>query len=383
VRVEFRPSVHAALLKGWTGRLAEAAQEIGVIHQECRDRGEEQDLVYLDFHAGLLQVWSGDLSAAAAIADAAWERALVLDRDVPAAVAHLLRGLVAVHAGRVEEARAEATASLTICQRCGWAAMAVWAMATLGLLAVSAGDAQAAVTVLEPLISGGATVFAGAELIGTPFLPDAVEALVHLGRLEAAEGFVAFIEESGRRVDRAWTRAVGARGRAMLLAARGDLDAACTAAEEALAHHDRVPMPFERARTLLLLGQVQRRRRKKASSAAALGEALRVFEQVGIPLWVDRTRDELARVSSGANAGGDLTPTERRVAELAASGLTNREAAAELFISPKTIEANLARVYRKLDIGSRAELGRLLGPTSPGTLGIRGNHGGESPDSAP
>ena len=129
-----------------------------------------------------------------------------------------------------------------------------------------------------------------------------------------------------------------------------------------MAQHDRLPMPFERARTQLLLGQLQRRRRKKEPAAAALGEALRVFDQLGSAVWAARARAELARVGAGTSAGDDLSPTERRVAELAASGMTNREVAGELFISPKTVEANLARVYRKLDIRSRAELGRLMGP---------------------
>jgi DNA-binding CsgD family transcriptional regulator len=237
-------------------------------------------------------------------------------------------------------------------------------MTTLGLVAVSVGDPQGALAALEPVLVGGSAVFAGTEIISSPFVPDAVDALVHVGRLDDAEMLVEAFERNGRRLDRAWALAIGARGRAMMLAARGDVDAACAVAEAAMVQHDRLPMPFERARTLLLLGQLQRRRRKKDAAATALGEALRLFEGLGTDLWARRTRAELARVASGASAGEELTPTERRVAELAASGMTNREVAAELFISPKTVEANLARVYRKLDIGSRAELGRLMGLAS-------------------
>jgi DNA-binding CsgD family transcriptional regulator len=120
-------------------------------------------------------------------------------------------------------------------------------------------------------------------------------------------------------------------------------------------------MPFERARTLLLLGQLQRRRRRKEPAAVALGDALRTFERLGAQLWAARARAELARVTTVASAGAVLTPTERRVAELAATGMTNREVAGDLFISPKTVEANLARIYRKLGIRSRAELGQVMG----------------------
>jgi DNA-binding NarL/FixJ family response regulator len=79
------------------------------------------------------------------------------------------------------------------------------------------------------------------------------------------------------------------------------------------------------------------------------------------PLWADRTRAQLVRTNPGPRSGADLTPAEWAVAELAATGMNNRDVAASLFISPKTVEANLGRVYRKLNIHSRAELGRHMG----------------------
>ena len=93
-------------------------------------------------------------------------------------------------------------------------------------------------------------------------------------------------------------------------------------------------------------------------STTALTRALDVFEELGTPLWAQRARAELARIRAAGRSG--LTATESRVAELTATGMTNREVAAALFISPKTVEANLARIYRKLDIHSRAELGRHM-----------------------
>jgi DNA-binding NarL/FixJ family response regulator len=154
--------------------------------------------------------------------------------------------------------------------------------------------------------------------------------------------------------------AIGARCRAMMLAAQGDLKSAEQAVRTAMVEHDRLPMPFERARTLLLLGQLSRRQRQKQTAAAILKEALQVFEELGTPLWAERTRAELERTNVGPTRDLNLTPSERQVAELAASGLTNRDVAAKLFVSPKTVEANLAQVYRKLGIRSRAELGRVM-----------------------
>jgi len=91
------------------------------------------------------------------------------------------------------------------------------------------------------------------------------------------------------------------------------------------------------------------------------------FERLGALRWVDRCRSELGRLGPQRSRDRDsLSPSEQRVAELAARGLTNREVAAKLFISPKTVEANLTRAYRKLEISSRAELGQWLAGTRPG-----------------
>jgi DNA-binding NarL/FixJ family response regulator len=156
--------------------------------------------------------------------------------------------------------------------------------------------------------------------------------------------------------------AVGARCRALVLAARGDVEAAMQSAQQAMAEHDRLAMPFERARTQLLLGQLQHRLRN-SEATATLREALTVFEQLDTPLWADRARAELARADRRPHAPDELTAAEQRVAELAASGMTNRGVAGVLFVSPKTVEATLARIYRKLGIRSRAELGRRMGKT--------------------
>ena len=85
-----------------------------------------------------------------------------------------------------------------------------------------------------------------------------------------------------------------------------------------------------------------------------------MFEEMGTPLWAQRARAELSRTNVGPGHAVELTPSEQRVAELAASGMTNRDIAAALFISPKTVEHNIGRIYRKLGIRSRAELGRRM-----------------------
>jgi DNA-binding CsgD family transcriptional regulator len=124
-------------------------------------------------------------------------------------------------------------------------------------------------------------------------------------------------------------------------------------------------MPFEHARTLLARGVVERRARRRACAKASFEQALAIFEGVGAGLWAARARAELERVGLRRSAAGDLTAAERRVAQLAAQGLINREVAASLFLSPKTVDANLSRVYRKLGIASRAQLGARMAGAVP------------------
>lgn len=189
-----------------------------------------------------------------------------------------------------------------------------------------------------------------------------VEALVGAGELtEAAEVLDRFEAEAASSAGR-WSLAAAARCRALLLAAQGQLDDALEAAERSLAAFEGLPMPFERARTLMVLGQVHRRRREKRLARAALTEALDVFGHLGTPVWAARARADLARVPQRREAEG-LTPTEERIARLAVEGLTNREIAERTFLSPKTVEVNLTRIYRKLGVRSRTVLAqRLSGP---------------------
>ena len=237
-----------------------------------------------------------------------------------------------------------------------------WPLATLGFVEVSSGNYAEAFTIMEPLVSQIDTIPIG----GNRCRPHSSQKRSR--RWWPWDGsmtrslMVHALERSGSRLDQAWTLAVGARCRSMVLAAKGDLEAAVTMAQRAMAEHDRRPMPFERARTQLLLGQLQRRQRQKHSAAASLGASVERLRDHGhTPRRAERARAELARTNVSPGHEGELTPSELRVAELAASGMTNRDVAAELFISTKTVEANLTQIYRKLGIHSRAELGAVMG----------------------
>ena len=185
---------------------------------------------------------------------------------------------------------------------------------------------------------------------------DAIEALIGTGRIEEAEARLEAWEELGREIERPRVLATAARARGLLAADHGDLDRAIASLEEALGHHDCFPVPIERGRTLVALGSAYRRAGQRRQARATLEEALELFERIGARIWADRARGELGRLGGRAPSGDQLTPTERRVAELVAEGRTNKDVAAALFVTVRTVESNLTRIYSKLGIHSRTEL---------------------------
>jgi DNA-binding CsgD family transcriptional regulator len=153
------------------------------------------------------------------------------------------------------------------------------------------------------------------------------------------------------------------RCQALFDAARGDADEAIRVLR-AIVERPGSECPFEAARSRLALGRVYRRAGYKGLASETLHAATVAFEELGTPRWAERARDEADRVGLHPT-GSTLTATERRVAELVGAGRSNQETAAELFMSVKTVEANLTRIYRKLSIGSRKELASRLSDLRP------------------
>lgn len=356
--IPFRASATRGLILGMTGRLAEADAQLAEVAERCHQRGAEHDVMAVLGYRTLVAIWHGRYDDAEGHAADMMERAEQLGGSMVIALS-----IGAAAAGyRGHEARAREYARAALAQGEGYPPLTVWASATLAFLEVSLGNYRQALEAAAPLIELYRP-FTGTELMSCCFMPDAAESLIALGRLDEAEPLIVAFERNGAALDRPWLLAVGSRCRAMLLVARGDLAGALSAAEEAMAHHDRLPMPFERARTQLVLGDVQRRLRRRDAAAATVRDALRRFSELGAPLWAERARTELARSTAGGRAeNAELTDSERQVAELVASGLSNRDVADALFVSVKTVETNLTRVYRKLGIRSRAQLSHRLAP---------------------
>jgi DNA-binding CsgD family transcriptional regulator len=229
----------------------------------------------------------------------------------------------------------------------------------LGFLELSLSNPSAAIEHLDPVL-GFLEQMASPEPGVIPCVPDAIQALVSMGRTERAEVLLEGHARRARAPNRPWALATARRCRGLVLAAGGVLDDALEELDAALEVLERVPQPFELGRTLLVKGEVERRAKQKRAARGSLEEALRIFEELGARLWAERAGAELERVGGAAVGPAGLTPTERRVVDLVAQGKTNREVADALFISIKTVEANLSRAFHKLGVRSRAELIRAI-----------------------
>jgi DNA-binding CsgD family transcriptional regulator len=188
---------------------------------------------------------------------------------------------------------------------------------------------------------------------------NAIEAAVGAGELERARELTARLTRRACRLESAIGQAGAARGAGLIAATQGEPERAFTAFARSLAACEHGPLPFERARTLLALGTAQRRARQRGAARRTLLLAQAEFARLGTPRWADRARTELERVAGRTPAGSALTASEARIAALVAQGRANKEVAAGLFVSVKTVEASLTRIYPKLGVSSRAGLVRL------------------------
>jgi DNA-binding CsgD family transcriptional regulator len=350
------PSEVAGLCWTLTGRLADAGRALRRGLARAQAEGTEYWQADILLRLSLLAGRRGDLAAAAELAEASLEVAEQLDLSQLTSAALYACGWAALLAGRVEQVRGCAERGLRLSRRVGDRAYLTGHEALLGSLSLTLGDAAGAADRLVPLCDELPGV--GYRLATQFLLPDAAEAAIGAGRPGEAR---ALLGRAGSVARDPVFGALVARGQGILAAAEGRPGDAVAELSRALELHDAVdPMPVEQARTQLMLGGVQRRLKQRRAARETLTAARDAFETAGAPLWAARARAELARVSGRAPAAGGLTETERRVAELIAAGLTNREVAAELFVTVRAVESTLTKLYAKLGVRSRTQLaGRL------------------------
>lgn len=275
------------------------------------------------------------------------------------AATEMMLALVLAHLGSLEEARVLGEHAYSTAREGADAPVAVRCAGVLGFVELSAGEPLRALEWLVPARRELQAMGLG-ELSVSAVVQNEIEAAVAAGRLDEAAEAIDFVEDKGRPLGRAWHAVVAARGRALLAAAAGDVELAREHIALALAAHDGLPQPFERGRTLLAQGVIERRAKNRRGARQALTAALDLFDQLGAGRWAERAAAELARIPGREPARGDLTETERRVAELVADGLSNREVALRLYVTVRTIEANLTAIYAKLGLRSRSELAARL-----------------------
>jgi DNA-binding CsgD family transcriptional regulator len=262
--------------------------------------------------------------------------------------------------GREEECRMHLTTALELARRFGIDAILTYVEAGLGFLELGLGHPERALGPLRDV----AALTAEREVRDpsvVPFGPDLVEACIRTGQLEEAKRALTIFERQAERTGRIWALAAAARCHGLM----AEQDRFEEQFRNALVYHDQAPMPFERARTELCFGEMLRRYRRRSEARQHLRIALKAFDELGAEPWATHARNELGATGETVRprrmpASQRLTPRELQVSLAVAEGATNREAAAHLFLSPKTIEAHLRNVYAKLDIRSRTELVRLF-----------------------
>ena len=327
------------------------------------DRGDDSARINGLLHLTMLECRAGDWRRADECAGEVLEIGEQRGLEFQGGLFLWMRAFVDAYLGRLDEARAGATAGATRSREVEDHAFLERNLAVLGFIELSTGNHAAAAELLAPVVRRREARGAGEPSL-YPARELAIEALVAVGDLDEARVQLGWLEEAGRRLGTPWPLAMGARCRGLLEAAEGDLEAALASCERALEVHERMPGPFERARTLLIYGTILRRTKRRRAAREAIEAALTIFEALPAPVWADNARAELARIGGRAASGVRLTEGERRIAELVAAGKSNKETAGALFLSVHTVEDALKRIYRKLGVHSRTELSRRLTPDS-------------------
>ena len=320
-----------------------------------REQGDQAQECAALANLAAVECMTGHMDRARAVAAEALDLAGQTEQVAYRDVALCAVGQVHAQAGELDQARAAAGELLGRLQAHPDLVLESMARAVLGLAALTAGDLAEAdrelsrTDEIEQLVHNR-------EPANQRSQADHAEAVIGLGDTGRGEELVRRLEARAQALPRPWILAVSARCRGLLNAAAGDLDAALADYQRALTAHQNLDMPAEHGRTLLALGRLRRRRNERQQAQECLTRAVTELEAAGALGWAAVARGELARAEARRVATEALTPTERQICELAASGLRNHEIAARLFLSGKTVEANLSRGYRKLGIRSRAEL---------------------------
>jgi DNA-binding CsgD family transcriptional regulator len=341
-------------------RLALAEEQILAMLARFGDIVGVEDLLRVQIPLTDIRVRAGDCAGALQAARRAME--LHEDLDSSAGPATYAMAAAESYGGSLERARTLAEEGVRFAEQDGDEFWKIWNLTVLGRVHLLSDDPARAAAVLREVRGLESAMGIVDPAVGR-WHADLAEALIGEGELEEARELIESVSETARRLGRTGTLATLDRAAALRHLALGDLSEAATLLTSSAAELRTEGLPLELARTLAALADVERRRRRQAAARRASQEAMRLCEEAGAAAW-------LGRIESRARGGADpstrsdtaqtLTPSELRIATLAADGATNREIAAACYLSVKTVEASLSRVYRKLSVRSRTELAKTL-----------------------
>lgn len=348
------PSTAIGVVLSYVGEPVRARKLLLRQLTRAADCGDEQGRAGILLHLVCLEQRAGALELAERYAVEMDELAGQLGLLQGEAYGWLARLCIDVELGREDDARRRAGRILSYVEGADDELMGFAVRSCLASLELSKGDFAAASLHLEDVLDRMRACGLREPAI-YPLHAQAAESLVGLGDIAGAAAVVDELESLALPLGRTTALAAAARCRGLIAAANGDVDEAARAFESALELHEAWESPLERARTLLAAGSFLRRAKRRSAARESLLAAVEIFGELGATLWSARAEAELARFGGRAAASG-LTPTELRVAQLVADGRSNKEAAAELFVTVRTVESNLSRIYAKLGVRSRTEL---------------------------
>jgi DNA-binding CsgD family transcriptional regulator len=354
---DWSPAAIAAECARHTGDVAAARRHYATVLQRAADAGDANQEQWAAFGLASTLLLTGEFRRASELADTVLD---IADQTGQMRIpAKSLRAHVDAYLGDLDAARLLVDEAMAAARAADEATHLFGAYVVLALIELFTGHDAAA-----------ADAYAAARRIALDmglrhatalrlFLAE-TETAAATGRTDQASAALTAFNAAAGGSPPAWCAELTHRARATVLAADGRLREADGELAAALAVDGSVP--FDRARTLLAAGTLARRLREHARARAELARALAAFTELGAPVWIERTRLELARIPGRRAArGDDLTEAESRIAELVAAGRSNKEVAAALFLSVKTVEVTLTRVYGKVGVRSRAELAHRLG----------------------
>ena len=347
--------LHVCWAAGFITDVTRAARLAARAEQLARANGAIAPLTAIVMSRATWELRAARFSAAESAAAESLELARETGQDSLAAISlALLAGVDAVR-GREAECRARAAEALAMAKARGEAQGESAAELAIAQLDLATGRPADALERLKLIVAEGHGLYRLAVI------DDLVESAARAGRrdeaLEPLAAWQAFARHPGIVLGELVLARAGA-----LLAGPDDADERF---REALEAHARVPWPFAHARTELSYGEFLRRARRKSDARVQLRAAYERFEALGAAPWADRAAAELRATGETARKRDvstidQLTPQELQIARLVAEGARNRDIAARLFLSPKTVEYHLRKIFQKLDIGSRVDLIRLV-----------------------